>query len=244
MNLVIDIGNTRTKLGFFEQTNLKHQQTWDALTLEKIKTETTNQSVKKVILSTVAGDLDKTIEQFLQQEFHFVQLNSETPLPILNAYKTPKTLGKDRLAAVVGAQALFPNTNCLVVDAGTCITYDFLQKDGVFIGGNIAPGLKMRLKAMHEFTASLPNIEVEEVGDLLGKSTKTAMQNGALLGARMELEGYRSALEEKFGQIKLILTGGDAIFFAKKLKREIFVNHNLVLIGLNKILNYNVERLA
>ena len=243
MNLAIDIGNTRTKIGVFSGDQLLHKEVWEKWSLREIQQLATNQKVKKVILSTVGGRLDKIIEQFLEEHFFFVPLNLNTHLPVTNAYKTPETLGKDRLAAVVGAFALYPDSNCLVIDAGTCITYDFLRHDAVYLGGNIAPGLRLRLKAMHTFTASLPELELGEVDELIGTSTEHAMRNGAQLGALMELEAFIRAFESEFGALKVILTGGDAIFFAKKMKREIFVNHNLVLTGLNKILNYNVERL-
>lgn len=241
MNLTIDIGNTRTKLGLFDQGQLIHKMIQCHLELDEFKQWATNQNVKKVILSTVASNLDEAVLDYLKAQFYFLELDAETALPIENAYQTPKTLGKDRLAAIVGAHVLYPNENCLVIDAGTCITYDILQKDGVFLGGNIAPGINLRLKAMHTFTASLPEVESGKITQSIGKSTETAMRIGGQMGAVMEMKAFIDSFEEEFGQIRVILTGGDANFFAKKMKREIFVNHNLVLLGLNKILNYNAE---
>ncbi|GJM32338.1 MAG: type III pantothenate kinase [Saprospiraceae bacterium] len=244
MNLTVDIGNTRTKIGVFNGSQLVEKIVWQKWEPEDLFTLATNQTAQNVILSTVAKSLSEKVAHIFQKHFYYLELTAETPLPIENKYKTPQTLGKDRLAAVVGAFALFPKTNVLVVDAGTCITYDLLTKEGVYQGGNISPGLKMRIEAMHQMTNRLPLVPMELPEEALGKTTQTALQNGALLGAILEFEGFLAMFEAEFGQVKVILTGGDADFFAKKRKRKIFVNPDLVLIGLNKILNHNVECLA
>lgn len=241
MNLTIDIGNTRTKIGVFEGSRLKEKIVWQEWQPEELFSLATNHKVKNVILSSVAKDLSGEIARIFKQEIYYLELSAETPLPIENRYHTPQTLGKDRVAAVVGAFALYPGAHALVVDAGTCITYDLLTADGAYEGGNIAPGLKMRLEAMHSMTRRLPLAPADLPEDPVGKSTQTALQNGALRGALLEFEGSCELFETDFGQLKVILTGGDADFFAKKSKREIFVNPDLVLVGLNKILNHNVE---
>ncbi|MFN7115488.1 MAG: type III pantothenate kinase [Saprospiraceae bacterium] len=241
MNLTIDIGNTRIKLGIYREGQLLERQTWQEWDLEKLITLTTNQKVKNVILSNVGRDVPTVIIDFLEKNCFFIRLDTQTPLPIQNAYRTPETLGKDRIAAVVGAFDMFPYQNCLAIDAGTCITYEFLTKAGVYLGGNIAPGLEMRLKAMHHFTAKLPLVKMAETENLIGYSTQSAMQNGAQWGAILEIEGIIDWCRSEWGEINVILTGGDADFFVKSLKSQIFVNPNLVLQGLNKILNYNVE---
>jgi len=241
LNLAIDIGNTRIKLGIYREGELVERQTWQEWELEKLISLTTNQNVQNVILSNVGKDVPAAINAFLEQNFFFIRLDTQTPLPIQNAYKTPETLGKDRIAAVAGAFDMFPNQHCLVIDAGTCITYEFLSKEGTYLGGNIAPGLEMRLKSMHFFTAKLPLVELGKTEHLIGYSTKSAMQNGAQWGAILELEGIISWCRSEWGEINVILTGGDADFFVKSLKSQIFVNPNLVLQGLNKILSYNVE---
>ncbi len=241
MNLAIDSGNTRIKFGIYRDGQLLERQTWQDWDLEKIIFLTTNQNVKNVILSNVGQEVPAAIEAYLQQHFFYIRLDTQTPLPIQNAYKTPETLGKDRIAAVAGAFDMFPNQNCLAIDAGTCITYEFLTKAGVYLGGNIAPGLEMRLKAMHHFTAKLPLVQVEKNENFIGNSTVSAMQNGAQWGAILEIEGIIDWCRSEWGEINVILTGGDADFFVKSLKSQIFVNPNLVLQGLNKILNYNVE---
>ena len=177
----------------------------------------------------------------MEERFFFLQLTHHTQIPILNRYKTPETLGKDRLAAVIGAQVEFPGQNCLVIDAGTCITYDLLTADKTYHGGTIAPGIQMRLEAMHKMTAKLPLAERSPLGPIIGTSTTTALQNGAQWGALLEAKAFIDQCEEHYGSLQVIFTGGDAGFFEKHLKRKIFVNQHLVLTGLNKILTYNAS---
>lgn len=245
MNLAIDIGNTRTKAAVFEGGALVHYEEWPNGHAPDFFEYATNQAVQNIIFSNVAGAVPLKVQEQLQQHFCFFELHATTPTPINNQYETPETLGRDRLAAVVGAHALFPGENCLIVDAGTCITYDWLTAAGDYLGGNIAPGLSMRLQAMHEFTARLPAVEIGEGGaPAIGRSTKMALRSGAQRGVCLEIEGYTQWSLAEFGAIRALMTGGDAIFLGNKLKSEIFVNHHLVLIGLNKILEYNVKRLA
>jgi len=243
-NLVIDIGNNRTKLGLFEDANLVAKEVLSADQQTKILEWLTNHQPKNTILSTVGQPLSVKLEQQIRTlSLYFIKLSQDTPLPIQSQYQTPETLGKDRIAAVIGASVHFPNEHCVIIDAGTCITYEVLHARKGYLGGNIAPGLYMRYKAMHEFTANLPLVENEEVLQIIGYSTKSAVQNGGQLGCLYEIEGFVADMELKIGQLNVILTGGDADFFAKKMKRKIFVHHNLVLEGLNKILSYNVEKL-
>lgn len=242
VNLAVDIGNSRTKAGIFDgaQKMIATQQ-WDHFVSDQLLELATNHNINNVIFSSVNDTLSEAhIEPFAKQ-FYCIQLDAQTPLPIDNHYSTPETLGKDRLAAIVGAFELYPGEHCLVIDAGTCITYEVLEAGGHYRGGNIAPGLQMRLKAMHHFTKRLPAVAPEQVEDPIGKSTTHAMQNGATLGLLLEIEGFIDLCCKLFGKIRVILTGGDADFLALQLKREIFVHHNLVLQGLNKILSYNVK---
>ena len=241
MNLTIDIGNSRIKLGIFKNGQIVEKLVWESLRLEDLIQLTTNQKVENIIFSNVGKHLPQEVLDFLGTQFRLYELSTRTPLPIQNAYQTPETLGKDRIAAIVGAFELYPNKHCLVIDAGTCITYDLLRADGVFLGGNIAPGLDMRLKAMHTFTAKLPLVERALAQTNIGYDTKSALQIGACKGMLLEIEGFIQLLSSEWGEINVILTGGDADFFVKNLKSQIFVNPNLVLYGLNKILNYNVQ---
>lgn len=244
MNLTIDIGNTRAKTGLFAGSELLARQVWEIGDLTDILTYATNHQVKNVILSTVGKPIDPALEAAFSQRFFYLQLDHQTSLPIENAYGTPETLGKDRLAAVVGAWQLYPGENCLVIDAGTCITYDLLHEDGIYLGGNISPGLAMRFRAMHEFTARLPLVERAATNEFIGRSTETAMRIGGQLGVTLEMEGFIRLLRDQYGSLRVLLTGGDAEFFAKVSKSEIFVNSDLVLTGLNKILTYNAEQLV
>ena len=245
MHLILDIGNTRTKLGVFEQSNLVGHEIWDDWDLHDLQNFMERYPlIQRVAVSTVTYIWEE-VEDFLRSHFFYVRLTHETPIPIDNAYATPATLGRDRLAAVIGAFDLYPTDNCLVIDAGTCIKYDILlAKDegySQYIGGNIAPGINMRLQAMHHFTAKLPKIEQADIQKNYGTSTETALRNGGQLGAAMEMQAFIDTFRHEFGQMTVILTGGDANYFAKKLKTQIFVHPNLVLIGLNKILTYNVK---
>ncbi|MCB9294938.1 MAG: type III pantothenate kinase [Lewinellaceae bacterium] len=243
MNLAIDIGNTRLKAGVFSDGVLQYRKTWETWKIDDLVALATNHNVKNIILSTVAGAVAEPLRAHFPSRFFFMELDATTPLPVKNQYRTPETLGKDRLAAVAGAFALFPGEACLVADAGTCITYDLLSAGGVYLGGNISPGIAMRLRAMHEFTARLPLVAAGPLENWVGDSTETALRNGGQVGALLEAEGYIRYCRSRFGALRAIFTGGDADFFVKNLKSEIFVNHNLVLIGLDQILNYNVKRL-
>lgn len=243
MNLVLDIGNTRTKTGLFEGNRLVEQAIWTDYALEELIGYGNQAGVNRVITASVALH-DPATQQRLAAVFPIaLELSYETPLPFQNRYRTPETLGRDRLAAVAGAQSLFPGSNCLVVDCGTCIKYDFLSAEGVYSGGNIAPGAAMRIKAMHTFTARLPEVPMEMPADAIGDSTETALQNGALRGAVLEIHGFVALFAERFGPLQVLLSGGDADFFALHLPVEgLRVEPFLTLYGLNHILQYNASQ--
>lgn len=243
-HLVIDIGNTRTKIARFEHSVLKEKWTIETLSIPAINNILTNHSVERIIYSTVAG-IDEAVKAHLMAHFFCLELTNTLQLPFKNEYETPQTLGKDRLAGVSGALNIYPNQNCLIIDAGTCITYDFLKEGSIFLGGNISPGLKMRFQAMHHFTKALPlvNTDAFEATTSIGKSTQNALLQGGARGALLEMEGFIQWAHHNFYDLNVILTGGDADFFANHLKSKIFVQPNLVLIGLNKILEYNVRLL-
>jgi type III pantothenate kinase len=241
-NLVIDIGNSRVKYGCFADGVLLASTSEEKIASADIFHLLTNHQLENIIYSSVAAGLDIDLLEQLSANYRVLELTATTTLPIQNAYATPATLGKDRLAAVVGAQDLYPDTNCLIVDAGTCMTLDVLRADGVYLGGNISPGVRMRLKAMHQQTSRLPLVEAFGEENLnWGTSTMTALQNGGLLGAVLEIEALASRLQKNWPRLKILLTGGDANLLAKRIEYEIFVHSNLVLSGLNKILAYNVQ---
>ncbi len=243
MNLSIDLGNTRAKLGLFDKEQLVRLERVEELNPDLLAQKLEQWKVKAGILSSVV-DHDPKIEKLLQDCHHHVILTHKTRIPITNRYSTPETLGRDRLSSVIGANHIYPNRNILVIDAGTCIKFDFIDKDANYLGGAISPGIWMRLKAMHHFTDKLPMIPVEDTFPLIGDSTKTSLQSGALSGAVAELNGIIGEYEQRYDNLMVMLTGGDASFFESKLKNEIFAVPNLVLTGLNKILNFNAKPLS
>ena len=244
MNLVIDIGNTRAKLALFrgfdfvEKTIVLEEE----LTLQYVHVFLQKNKIENIILSA-SGVVEVSLLAFLQTKKNFILLSAKTPISIKNLYGTPETLGKDRLASAVAAHYFYPNKNCLTIDCGTCTTYNFINEKGEFLGGNITPGLAMRLEAMHTLTAKLPLVSLEknDIG-LVGNDTKTALQTGAQLGALYEMQGFVDAYVQRFGKICTLLTGGNADFFVNRLNFQIFADSNLVLTGLNVILNYNFKQ--
>ncbi|MFT5645851.1 MAG: type III pantothenate kinase [Aureispira sp.] len=242
MNLCIDVGNTQVKLGVYDSKDSllwfsKHPE----LTIAVLETLFLKFEIKQAILSSVRVEHAVVLE-FLEASLETVlQLSSKTNVPLQSQYQTPETLGNDRLAAVAGANALYPKNGVLVIDAGTCITYDFVTADATYMGGSILPGITMRFQALHKLTAKLPLIEPADLDSFIGVSTKTSIQTGVLYGVLHELRGFKLQYEQEFGNIKVIVTGGDASYFESQLKNEIFAQPKLVLIGLNKILNYNIQ---
>lgn len=242
MNLIIDIGNTRTKIAVFGKKTIIEKITVDALSKSVLNDIYKTFNIEGIILSTVKPNVDKNVIDLINAWGKlFIQLSHETNLPIQNDYKTPKTLGQDRIASVIGATHFFPYQHCLVIDAGTCITYDFINSNQTYIGGSISPGLSMRYRAMHEFTASLPLLNKQRLNTFVGYNTVTSMQTGVDYGLSFEIQGFIQKYFTNFGQIKVIMTGGDAEYLAELVQYEIFVNPDLVLIGLDKILTYNAK---
>lgn len=239
MNLALDIGNTRTKIGLFRGNELVEQAIWTHWALADLLAFGNRRRARRVIVSSVA-EPDEMMRKMLAAHFQVLELTHLTPLPFENQYETPETLGKDRVAAMAGAHFLFPKKNCLVVDCGTCIKYDLLMKNSIYHGGNIAPGAQMRISAMHHFTARLPEVAMKMPGDFTGSSTETALQNGALRGAVLEIEGFVKLFERKYDQLTVILTGGDAGFFQPHLDIPNLIHEpDLTLFGLNHILQHN-----
>ncbi|GAA4308805.1 type III pantothenate kinase [Nibribacter koreensis] len=237
LNLAIDMGNSRIKVGFFEGGSLVRESIFTDLS--QIGEALKDQEVQHVIVSSVRKTPEKlsNVVPLLGKQLLF---SAQTPVPLQNAYATPSTLGVDRLAAAVGAQHLFPERNCLVIDAGTCITYDIVEAAGVYQGGSISPGVNMRYQAMHTFTGKLPLLSGTDLPPRPGKTTEEAMKSGVLYGAVAEMEGMIQHYERQYKSLTVVLCGGDAPFFESTVKARIFVIPELVLIGLNRILEYNV----
>lgn len=238
MNIVVDYGNSSAKVGIFKQHELQQQHTFEKE--NDLRDFLQNFSADHFIVSSVNTDPQK-ISSWSKAIKKFI-LHHTLPLPVKNLYATPQTLGVDRIAGVCGAQHLFPQSHCLVIDAGTCITYDFLDRAGSYFGGSISPGLSMRFEAMHKLTARLPLVKVVDDPVFIGNSTESCMQSGVIYGMIDEIGGIIRRYAEKFEGLKVILCGGDARFFESKLKGPIFAVPELVLSGLNSILIYNVSR--
>lgn len=245
-NLVIDIGNTRLKWAFFYDTDMVDHGALSSYDEAQILNLVIQKKPQHIIISTVTAEFSNQLIVELQKKCDLlIQLDAKTPLPIHNLYRTPHTLGKDRLAAVVGAAALYPSEATLVIDAGTCLKLDFINAKSEFIGGNISPGVDMRLRAMHEFTARLPLVDNKEIHQLLGNDTETALINGGLQGVFCEIMGFIALMKINLNSpSRIILTGGDGenIFnLIKNIYPDVVHFPSLVLHGLNKILVYNVS---
>lgn len=246
-NLVIDWGNTRLKTGWFTGTDLV--ETGQYADMDALVTTLANRLVTQLIVSSTSRPAEEIRERLAGIKAGLIVFDSQTPVPLRKAYETPATLGADRVAAAVGASTLFPGQDCLVLDLGTCLTADFVDRDSVFQGGLISPGLRMRFRAMHEQTARLPLVETladwsgQDWPGLTAKNTQAALHSGVMNGLAFELTGIVESYRRERPGLVVLLCGGDAPAFESRLKPPIFVVPELVLIGLNRILRYNVENL-
>jgi len=240
MNLAVDFGNTRVKAAVFDANKLVSSQVFNDTAAFTNALPQFNQ-VNNCIVGSVTGH-HEAILSALAQQFQLLVFLTSTPIPLKNRYQSIQTLGSDRLAAAVGAHALYPNENVLTIDAGTCIKYNFVNAANEYLGGAISPGLAMRLKAMHHFTFALPEVALQPDYDkLIGQSTNESLLSGALLGAAAEIDGTIQRYQAIYPDVRVLLTGGDADFLAKQVKSRFFASQNLLLTGLNAILNYNLE---
>lgn len=239
MNLVIDIGNTLLKYAVFDGKKILIQGTTESTDFFSDGIFfSENKGIEKAIVSSVR----QIPENFLSGLRSFCPLhilNINTRLPFKNLYKTPETLGNDRIAGLAGAYSIHPGKNVLIVDAGTCITIDFLDAAGEYYGGAISPGLAMKLNALHTFTGKLPLVNLREFGNDYGYDTETSILAGTINGTIAETGTAINRYKEKYPDIIVLLCGGDASFLAKRLKNSIFAVPNLVLFGLNELLEYN-----
>ncbi|WP_142785175.1 type III pantothenate kinase [Changchengzhania lutea] len=240
MNLIIDVGNTFVKLAVFKESDLVYK---DTVLIDDIRDRvdalnTKFPAITNAIISSV-GRLGDTDYDFIAFHFKVLVLNSNTKLPFKNGYSTPTTLGNDRLALVAAAVHQYPNKHVLVIDAGTCITYDFITINADYLGGAISPGIKMRYESLHNLTANLPLLEAAVPHDIIGNSTNQSIHSGVVYGVLKEIEGVKEAYHQKYSDLTVILTGGDANFLSKQLKSSIFANSNFLLEGLNFILQFN-----
>jgi type III pantothenate kinase len=243
MYLIIDLGNTNKKLALFENDVLVKLKVFREISLPVIKSFIQKYPlIRHCILSSVIPH-PRSIEKFLQRTFPCILLDENTPLPITNIYRTPETLGKDRLSAAVAGAAKFPGQDVLIVNLGSCITYDFVNSRNEYLGGAISPGMEMRFKALNTFTGKLPLITHKETETLLGIDTESSILSGVVNGIIHEIEGTVSQYRKQFRKLKVILSGGDLNYFDKRLKISIFAVPNIVIEGLNQILAFNVKKI-
>lgn len=239
MKLVIDFGNSLTKIAVFRQYIIIKQYQFSKLEINNLEEIIDKYPrIRSVIVSSVI-DYSNEIKHFLKKKLSFFELDYKTAVPIINNYKSPKTLGKDRIAAIVAAASLYPNKHVLVIDAGTCITYDFVNANKEYYGGSISPGINMRFKALHEYTSNLPYVEANKVDFLIGSTTEESILSGVYNGIINEIDGIIWSYKENYENLTVILSGGDYIYFDKRLKNNIFALPNIVMIGLNVILEFN-----
>ncbi|MDA0194209.1 MAG: type III pantothenate kinase [Bacteroidetes bacterium] len=236
MNYTIDQGNTHTKGASFDHDHLSETFIWKT-DHDVIKYFEQIQGAS-IIICSVSGN-PQSLNDIIGQQNKITILDHQTSLPIMSFYESPETLGMDRIAVACGASYLYPNETCLIVDMGTCITYELIDSAKNYHGGAISPGFKMRFSAMHNQTKRLPLISDAIEEGLIGKSTNGSMVSGVLNGITSEIEGFILRFKEQFGELKVILTGGDSHRFESKIKAPTFVAPNLVHIGLNSILRHN-----
>ena len=240
LNLLIDSGNTRLKAAFSNEENVI-QEIQELRTIDGLKNMISNKEVRRGLISDVAGKYEQIESILLENNIQCLRCNSKIKLPFQSNYSTPKTLGDDRIAAVAAASMDFKNQNVLVIDAGTCITYDFINSEGVYLGGAISPGLKMRFLSLNTFTSNLPLIEMDEFREIeySGKSTKDSILSGVFNGLNGEIQSFINNYYNKVDSLVVLLGGGDRKYFESKLKGNIFARENLILEGLNSIFSFH-----
>jgi len=236
MNIVVDAGNTFTKVGIFEKDSLKKKMEFRSM--GELLVFLQNTAADHLIIGSVTGKEGEIASQSLARQT--IILRHSTPLPIQNRYASPAALGVDRIAAACGAWLLYPHQDSLVIDIGTCINYEFVNRRGEYMGGAISPGVKMRFDAMHHFTEKLPLAQAVPEAPLTGDDTISCLQGGVMNGMIEEIKGIIRRYRIQNPGLRVILCGGDAHFFENHLKPTIFVAPELVLLGLNSILLHNV----
>jgi type III pantothenate kinase len=238
MNLVIDAGNTLTKAALFDGKEIIADWSGDQLQWQTLSDWYSKYDISHVIISDVKGVLEE-IHPLLEQRGNLMLMTSITPTPLTMQYATPHTLGTDRLAAAVYGSSLFPGLPTLTIQAGTCLTFEITTAEKEYLGGAISPGLDMRFLALHTFTARLPLIKKDKINFLIGKNSSDSILSGVINGCAAETDGIIDQYRDLFPDLKVILGGGDRFFFDKRLKNRIFATSNLVLNGLNIILEHN-----
>jgi type III pantothenate kinase len=241
MNLVVDFGNTRIKAGVFKETQIQKTFVF-ASEAQLIDTFQNDPAIKNCLIASVTQAHEITLARF-SSNFNTALFSAHTPIPLINKYTSALTLGSDRMAAAVGSFSLYPNQNVLTIDAGTCIKYNFVNAQNDYLGGAISPGISMRLKAMNQYTSALPLVPFNlSYHQLIGTSTQESLLSGALIASACEVDGMIQRYKEEYDDLLVLITGGDADYLCKQVKNRFFAHQNLLLQGLNTILNYNLEK--
>ena len=238
MNLVLDVGNSLLKIALFEKSELIQKFKFSENYKKNTEDIISKYKVTHSIISNV-GRIDDSIINILKESTNLLLVSNQLKIPFKNLYKSKNTLGQDRLALVSAAAFNFPNENVLIVDVGSCITYDFKNNNNEYLGGGISPGISMRFKSLNTFTSNLPLIDFDSIYQLIGNNTKNSITSGVVNGTISEINGIIQQYREEFKNIRIILTGGDSNFLLKKIKNTIFADRNFLLIGLNKLLEDN-----
>ena len=240
LNLVIDLGNSSLKVALFDKNVMTNKFIYSNQSLNIISDLFKNNVIDNSIISNVST-IDKNILDFLKINSNLISINETTDLPFINLYKTKNTLGHDRIALVSAAAIDFSNENVLIIDAGTCITYDFKNSKNEYLGGGISPGIQMRFKSLNSETSNLPLSTINHDNKLIGDDTDSSIKSGIVNGVVSEIDGIINQYQERFKNIRIILTGGDSNFLLKKIKNTIFADQNFLLKGLNYLLENNIK---
>ena len=239
MNLTLDIGNTQAKLAVFDDKLLEIKSFDSKYIYDNINDFLKLFPLIKNLIVCSVVDTDLNFDSYNFQNIHFVSNNSK--LPFINLYNTKKSLGNDRIALVSRAAIKFSNQNVLIIDAGSCITYDFINENNQYLGGAISPGINMRFKSLNHFTSNLPLVKSLTESIDIGKTTYDSISNGVCSGVNYEIEGFIDQYSSKYKNLTVILTGGDSDFLSNQLKISIFANQNFLLEGLNDLIKLNIS---
>jgi type III pantothenate kinase len=241
MNLVLDFGNTRIKAGIFEGQNLLKKYVFDSEN-NLLNVIDSFGAITNCLIGSVTNKHQSTSE-VLSTKFNTKVFTADTPIPLKNLYKSVHTMGSDRIMASMGSYSLYSHQNVLTIDAGTCIKYNFVNASNEYLGGAISPGIPMRFRAMHEYTHLLPMVEPEMGYEkLIGQSTTESLLSGTIVGAACEADAMIERYKAIYQNLQVVITGGDADYLCKQLKNRFFANPNILLLGLNSILNFNIEK--
>jgi type III pantothenate kinase len=240
LNLVVDIGNSSLKVAIFDKKLMTSKFIYTNQSLIIFSDLFKNNVIDNCLISNVST-IDKNILDFLKINSNLFSINESINLPFINLYKTKNTLGHDRIALVSAAAIDFPDQNTLIIDTGTCITYDFKNSENEYLGGGISPGIQMRFKSLNSQTSKLPLSTINLDYKLIGDDTNSSINSGVVYGVISEINGIINQYQERFKNIKIILTGGDSNFLLKKIKNTIFADQNFLLKGLNYLLENNIK---